>query len=152
MRNEGSIEIDRPIAEVFEYTNHNVADWSLVVVEDEGVKQTPEGVGSTFRIVTEDRGRRMEFEGVVTKWDPPRASTVLMRNAQFDIEAAYRFEELSRDQTRVTQTANVTAKGFMKIMMFCLGWLGKKSSCRAQENELANLKRLLEERASATAE
>ena len=35
MHSIASVEIDRPIDEVFRYTNGNVADWSLTVVEDE---------------------------------------------------------------------------------------------------------------------
>ena len=70
MHSTVSIEIDRPIDEVFTYTNEKVAEWSLTVVEDEPIQDTG-GVGTTFRCVTEDHGRRMEFHGVVTHWDPP---------------------------------------------------------------------------------
>ena len=34
MRTEGSVEIDRPIDEVFRLTNEHVAQWSIVVVEE----------------------------------------------------------------------------------------------------------------------
>ena len=39
MRSLASIEIDRPIDEVFTYTNEKVAEWSLTVVEDEVIEQ-----------------------------------------------------------------------------------------------------------------
>ena len=29
-----SVEIDRPIDDVFDYTIHNVAEWSIIVVKD----------------------------------------------------------------------------------------------------------------------
>jgi hypothetical protein len=63
MRNEVSVEIDRPIDEVFRLTNDHVAEWSIIVVEDEIIDKKPEGVGTTFRTVTEDHGKRMEFQG-----------------------------------------------------------------------------------------
>ena len=110
MQNEGSVEIDRPIDEVFLHTNACVAEWSIVVVENEVLEEKPEGVGTTFRTVTEDHGRRMEFQGVVTRHDPPHASAVRMIGKAFDIEAEYSFEDLS-GRTRVTQRSSVSGKG-----------------------------------------
>ena len=39
MRTSGSIEIDKFIEMVFEYTNNNVAEWSPIVVEDEVIEK-----------------------------------------------------------------------------------------------------------------
>jgi len=36
----------------------------------------------------------MEFDGVVTRHEPPTAHTVVMKGKQFDIEAEYSFEDL----------------------------------------------------------
>ena len=44
-------------------------------VEDE-VIEDKNGVGTTFRCVTEERGRRMVFQGVVTLWEPPTKSAI----------------------------------------------------------------------------
>jgi hypothetical protein len=41
MRSEGSLEIDRPIDEVFRLTCDHVAEWSTIVVEDESVETNP---------------------------------------------------------------------------------------------------------------
>jgi len=146
MQQQASVEIDRPIEEVFEYTNNHVAEWSLTVVEDEPVDETPEGVGSTFRCVTEDYGCRMEFQGVVTRHEPPTASAVHMTGKNFDIDAEYLFEDLG-GRTRVTQRSVVSPKGFMKVFFLLFGWMMNKSSCKALENELNNLRRLLEAQA-----
>ena len=75
MHSLASVEIDRPIDEVFTYTNEKVAEWSLTVVEDE-VIEGKNGVGTTFRCVTEEKGRRMDFQGVVTLWEPPIKSAI----------------------------------------------------------------------------
>ena len=145
MRNEVSVEIDRPIDEVFRLTNEHLPEWSIIVVEDEVIDETPEGVGTTFRTVTEDHGKRMEFQGVVTRYDPPHANAVRMTGTMFDIETEFRFEDLS-GRTRVTQTANVTGKGFFRLFMFVCGWMMNKSHCKASENELDSLKNFCESR------
>lgn len=144
MKHQASVEIDRPIDEVFEYTNNHVAEWSLTVVEDEMIERKPERVGSTFRCVTEDHGKRMEFQGVVTSYDPPHLSTIYLTGQQFDIDAEYRFEDLG-GKTRVMLQSIVTPKGLLRVAFFLFGWMMKKSGCKAMENELASLKRLLEE-------
>ena len=59
MKTSGSVEIARPIAEVFDYTVNNVAEWSEIVVEDEVIDEKPGHIGTTFRTVTNDRGTRM---------------------------------------------------------------------------------------------
>ena len=145
MQSEMSVEVERSIDEVFDFTTNHVSEWSLVVVEDEIINETPEGVGTTFRVVTEDRGQRMEFDGVVTLHEAPTAHTVVMKGKQFDMEAEYRFEDLD-GRTRVTQRSMVNGKGVTGIILLLFGWLMKKSSCNALERELLNLKRLLESR------
>ena len=144
MKTEGSVDIARPLQEVFDYTLGNTPEWSLIVVSDEMIEETPDGAGSTFRVVTEERGNRMEFEGVVTRHDPPRTHAFHMKGPQFDIEAEYLFEDLG-EGTRVTQKSLVLPKGFLKVFFALFGWLMKKSSGEALDKELANLKRLLEQ-------
>lgn len=145
MFNEASVEIDRPIGEVFDYTIHHVPDWSITVVEDVPIDVKPEGVGSTFRCVTEDRGRRMEFAGVVTRHEPPTVSAVYLTGDCFDIDVVYLFEDLG-GSTRVTQQSDVTGKGMTKVVFFLFGWMMKKSGCDAVDNELLSLKQKLESR------
>lgn len=150
MESSSSVEIECPIEEVFDYTNNNVAEWSIVVVEEEIIHETREGVGTTFRVVTEDRGKRMDFDGVVTHFEPPTASSIEMVGQFFDITADYLFEDLG-GRTRVTQISNVRGKGFFKVVFALFGWMMKKSSCDALEKELSQLKRLCEERHQAQA-
>ena len=144
MKTEGSVEIAKPIAEVFTYTTEEVVEWSSIVVEDEVIEDKPGMVGTIFRTVTEERGSRMEFAGVVTAHRPPNLHTVVLKGHQFDIEVEYRFEDLG-GSTRVTQVSDVRPKGFLKVFFALFGWLMKKGGCDAQQNELENLKRRLEE-------
>ena len=142
MHSLASVEIDRPIDEVFVYTNEKVAEWSLTVVEDETIEDKG-GVGTTFRCVTEERGRRMEFDGIVTAWEPPTRSAIQLTGKSFDIEAEYRFEDLD-GRTRVTQESTVSGKGFVRIVFFLFGWAMNKQGCKAVSNELESLKQKLE--------
>ena len=64
MTTAGSVEIDKPIAEVFDYTVNNVAEWSVTVVEEKVIEQTTDGVGSRFHVLTRDPGGKpMELDG-----------------------------------------------------------------------------------------
>jgi uncharacterized membrane protein len=143
MHSLASVEIDRPIDEVFQYTNEKVAEWSLTVVEDKLIEDK-NGVGTTFLCVTEENGRRMDFDGVVTRWNPPTVSAISLTGKSFDIEAEYRFEDLNGGRTRVTQESTVSGKGFVKVMFFLFGWLMNKQGCKAVTNELESLKQKLE--------
>lgn len=144
MRTAGSVEIQRPIEVVFRLTNDHVPEWSSVVLEDEVLEETPDRVGTTFRSVTEDRGRRMEFQGVVTLHDPPHASGVHLSGDMFDIDVFYSFERLADDRTRVAQRSEVTGKGLLRPFFLVCGWLLRKSSCNALDQELQGLKRFCE--------
>lgn len=151
MHSSASVEIDRPIDEVFEYTLENVPEWSITVVEDEVIEQTPDRVGTTFRCVTEDHGKKMVFQGLVTRHDPPTFSACQLIGDMFDIDLEYEFEDLS-GRTRVTQWSNVKPKGFLKVIFALFGWAMKKSGCKAADNELNSLKSILESRNASAAD
>ncbi|MCP4092426.1 MAG: hypothetical protein GY747_03165 [Planctomycetes bacterium] len=146
MDTTASVEIDCPIERVFEITNGDVTEWSITVVKEEILHETKEGVETTFRITTEERGKQMEFDGVVTCHEPPTASGIDMVGQFFDITADYTFEDLGGGSTRVTQHSSVHPKGFFKVIFFFVGWLAKKSSCDALDKELNSLKQLCEQR------
>ena len=144
MENVASIEINCPIDKVYQLATEKMPEWSLVVMDDQVIEEKPGGVGSTFRTITEDHGRRMEFDGVVTKCSPPCLHAVEMKGRVFDIESEFVFERISPVMTKVTQRAKVKGKGLFGVVMFLTGWLMKKSQCEASENELKSLKRYCE--------
>jgi len=144
VRNEQSVEIDRAIAEVFDFAINNSVKWVEIVVEDEVIEDKGNGgVGTTFHVVTMEKGRRMEFDGVVTRHEPPNVSAVLLKGKYFDLDLEYRFEDLS-GRTRVTQVSSAKGKGFTKVMLFLLGWMMKSAGRKSLEKDFATLKRLLE--------
>ena len=140
MKSELSIDVLRPREAVFPVVLENVADWSITCIEDEVIEMKNDGgVGTTFRIVTEEKGRKMEFTGEVTAYDPPNSSRAYMVNKSFDIDVIYDFEEIPGG-TRVTQRTEVHPKGFTKVVFTLMGWMFKKSACDAQLNELEAMK------------
>ena len=143
MRSVAMIEIDCPIDDVFCLTCDHLTDWSIIVVEDKVIDPKPDGVGTTFRTVSEDRGRRMEFRGVVTKYEPPCLTTIQLTGRSFDIQTEYHFEEFN-GRTRITQTTDVKGKVLFKLFMAVFGWMMNKSHCKASENELESLRRFCE--------
>ena len=151
MQAEASVEINCPIEDVFDFTNHHVVEWSITVVEDEVVNETPDRVGTTFRCVTQGHGKRMVFQGTVTRWEPPHLSAIQLSGDAFDIEAAY-FFEATPVGTKVTQKSVITPKGFTKVFFFLFGWMMGKAGCAEAKKELYNLKRVLESRDTAAGE
>ena len=144
MHSTGSVEINYPIEDVFRIAMDETPQWSKIVVADEPIEQTPDVVGSRFRTVTEENGRRMEFVGKVLEHEPPRRCRIKLVGEMFDIDLEYVFEEVN-GMTRVTQNSNVQGKGFTRLMFAAFGWLMRKSSCKAAEDELLELKRFCEQ-------
>ena len=103
-------------------------------------------MGTTFRSVTEERGKRMEFASEVTRYERPTVSTVMLIGKSFDIEAAYTFEGIKENRAGSTQNSDSTPKDFLKFFFFLFGWLMKKGDGDAQQKELGNLNRLCEAR------
>lgn len=147
MKSTGSIIIDRPMEEVFKLTNERVPEWSIVVIEEERDEQTPGVVGSTFRTVTEDHGKKMEFQGIVTEYLVPTFSAVKLTGDAFDIEVEYTFENID-GKTRVTQDSDVSGKGFLKLFFLLFGWAMHKANCKAAQDEMESLKRFCESRSA----
>jgi hypothetical protein len=143
MKSEASIEIERPIEEVFEYTIRKVVEWCSIVVSDEVINETPDMIGTTFKTVTDDRGREMVFDGRVIEHAPPNRHVVEMVGKQFDIKAEYSFEDIDGN-TLVTERCEVKGKGFFRFMFIVMGWLMRKASCRDLARELENLKKFAE--------
>lgn len=143
MRTEISVDIDRPLEPVFEHTTGDVTQWSEVCIRDEPIEERPGVVGSTFRLVTSENGREMEFTGEVVEHEPPKRSRVVLVGPAFDLDVLYTFEPVGAG-TRVTQTSEVTGRGFFKLLLPLMGWMMRRSACKSQAHELDGLKRFCE--------
>lgn len=136
-----SVDVDRLIDDVFILATDHVAVWSSIVVEDELIHLADDGgVGTRFRIVTEDRGRRMEFEGEVVEYEPPTRSAIQMRGPAFDLDVRYEFEHLPGDRTRVTQFSHARGKGIWRLPLMVIMPLMRRSASESTRQELDRLR------------
>jgi hypothetical protein len=71
MLTSGSVEIDKPIEVVFEYTNNNVAEWSTIVVADEVIEKKQRRREHDISV---GDGRTRETDGVRGRGDAVRAT------------------------------------------------------------------------------
>ena len=117
MRVVESIEIDRPVEEVFAYVANpkNLPEWSTLAIE---VKDAPEpiGEGDTFTAVGKFLGRRFETPYERASYEPNRRYTDRATGGPVpDQEWTYTFEEVSEGTTRLTRAAEGEPGGFFKL-------------------------------------
>ena len=148
-----SVEIDAPPERVFYWLDnpHRVMQWLPNVVENENLVVTPNKVGSTFRQVYVENGRRIEMFGTVTAYEANRRLASEITGKQFDLSVDYRLEDLG-GRTRLTQEAEPRFKGIFKIVGLLLMPLVKKAYEKQQDDCFATLKRLAESGAEAPAD
>ena len=117
--------------------------WVPNVVENEDLEVTENKIGSTFRQVYLENGRRMEMSGTVTGYEANRRLTLEINGDAFDLFLDYRLEDLG-GRTRLTQDSTVRFKGFLKIIGPIMTPFVKKSSMKQLEDSFATLKGLAE--------
>ena len=145
MKNRYSIEVEAPPQRVFYWldSNERIMKWLPNIVENEDLNITENRVGSTFRQVYVENGRRMEMHGVVTAYEPNRRLACDIKGDAFDLQVDYRLEDLG-GRTKLTQDSEVRFKGLFKIIGFLMAPLVKKASMKQLQETFANLKRLSE--------
>lgn len=100
--------------------------------------------------MTSEHARKMRFEGVVTRYEPPTASGIQMEGDAFRLTADYTFEQVDQI-TSVTQTSTVNGKGIFRILIPATGLLMRKSNYQALQDALNRLKMYCEGPAGHTA-
>jgi hypothetical protein len=140
-----SIEIEAPPRRVFPWIEdgEKLRAWIPTLVENERLVETENIVGSTFRQVYLERGRRMEMYGVVTAYELDRRLACHIKGDAFDLEVKYELEDLG-GRTRLKQESEVTMKGVFKLIGVVMSPLMKKSSMKQAEDGFVKLKSLAE--------
>lgn len=138
---EVSTVINRPVDEVFAFLSdlENNLKWRASQVEAWKESEGPIGVGTTYRMVNNVLGRRIEGQGVVTGYEPSRKFTTVSRSGYMPLEAQRIFEPVEGG-TRVTFVLRAEPAGFFKAAEPLLATLAR----RRIESEAANLKDLME--------
>ncbi len=143
MRVEESVEISRPVEEVFAYVANpeNLPEWSGLAIE---VKDAPGALreGDTFTAVGKFLGRRFETPYERTSSEPPRRYTDRAAGGPIpDQEWTYTFEEVPAG-TRLTRAVEGEPGGFFKLA----DPLIERALKRQVRTDLETLKDLLEAR------
>ncbi len=143
MRVEESVEIDRPMEEVYEYVANpeNLPEWAGIVIETRKGTPGPLLEGSIFTSVGKFLGRRIESPFEVTAHEFPRFHSHKSTGGPFPTEWTLTFEEVAGG-TRYTQVAEGEPGGFFGLAGPLLERVGR----RQFRTDLENLKDLLEAR------
>lgn len=142
MRVEESVDINRPIAEVFSYTAEpqNLPEWTSLVqeVQKEGQGEIKEG--DRFTAIAKFLGRSFETPFEVSVHQSPRRHSDKSVGGPFDQEYTYTFEETAGGGTRLTYVVEGEPGGFFKLA----GPLLEAAGRRQFRADLGTLKDLLE--------
>jgi carbon monoxide dehydrogenase subunit G/quercetin dioxygenase-like cupin family protein len=143
MRIEQSVEIERPLEEVFVFVAdpRNDARWAPACEEVQKTSEGPPGVGTTFRQVGRLLGRRFEVPLEITAYEPNRKLGIKPGAGPVQL-THLRSVEGTTDGTRLTITLEGQTGGFFRVADPIFARLAK----RLFKASLANLKSVLETR------
>jgi uncharacterized membrane protein len=138
---ERSIVINRPVADVFEFT-HDLANnplWQTTLVEVEPLTEGPMRVGARWKDVRKFLGKRIESVLELTGYEPNKSSAVKMVSGPVPFTGTYAFEPADGG-TRFTVAGELDAHGFFKLAEPVFA----RITGRELESNLGHLKDLLE--------
>ena len=140
-----TIDIDSPVEEVFSWVKNpeKAKEWMTSVGETEMLSGDPNTVGSTFREVVHDQSGETELHGVVTGFEENESISFHLDGKYNTVDVEFRVERIG-ERTRLTQTADVRFRSFMKIMSIFFGRKFKKEISAQSQAEFAKLKALCE--------
>jgi uncharacterized protein YndB with AHSA1/START domain len=147
MKNTHTLRIDAPPARVFELINdsESLKQWIPNLIENEQLTTTKDRVGSTFRQVYLENGKRMEMTGEVVAFEQDRHLACKIEGKAFDLIVDYSLRDVS-GQTELTQHSEVVFKSVpMKILSTLMKPLIRKASRDQLSKQFAKLKELAEQ-------
>ena len=118
MRVEESIEIGRPLKEVFDYVSEpdNFTEWTGTAIEVRKGAPGPVKEGDTFTAAIKFLGRRFETPYERTTYEPDRLFKERAAGGPIpDQEWTYTFEEVPGGATRLTRAVEGEPGGFFKL-------------------------------------
>ena len=138
---EESVEINRPLEEVFSYVANpeNLPEWSGIVL-DVRKEEGPLREGTRFTTVAKFLGRRFETPFEVVSYEHPRRSSHKSMGGPMPQEWTRTFEETASGGTRLRQVVEGEPGGFFRLA----GPLLERAGRRQFRTDLENLKDLLE--------
>jgi ligand-binding SRPBCC domain-containing protein len=145
MRVEESIEIGRPLKEVFDYVSEPdiFTEWTGIAIEVRKGAPGPVREGDAFTAAIKFLGRRFETPYERTSYEPDRLFKERAAGGPIpDQEWTYTFEEVSEGTMHLTRAVEGEPGGFFKFA----DPLIERALKRQVRNDLETLKDLLEAR------
>lgn len=142
---QNAIEIDAPAKRVFYWLEdpERAMRWMTSVSKGEVLEEVPGRVGTKFREVVEEGGKGLEMTGEIAAWEENHRIGFHLESKVNTTDVEFILVEQG-GVTRLTQKAEVSFKGALKILsMLFEAKLKKQIKCQAEE-EFAELKRLCE--------
>lgn len=141
IRIEHSVEINRPVDEVFDYMTkpENTPQWQTGMLESERISEGPMRVGTIFTEVRQMMGRKMLQKMEVMEYKPNQKWSFKSIEAPVPHEAHLVFEAIG-DDTRVSLTSLGKPTGLFRL----LSPLIRRQLKGQFEADFENLKQLLE--------
>jgi carbon monoxide dehydrogenase subunit G len=142
-----SVTVNRPVAEVWDFISdfENTTRWSKGVLEARRTSGGPLGVGSTLQTVVRAFGRRRTASYLVTEYEPDRAFAFEVSSGAMTSRARYSVEPAGAG-TRLTASGEAEVTGLYRLLTPLLVRILKRHS----QDDLANLKRILEASVAAS--
>ena len=139
-----TVEIDRPLEEVFNYVVNveNAPKWQPAVIEVKRITNGPIGVGTKFKEVAKMMGRRVDTICEITELETNKKFAFKgTSSGPFEYESTYTLEP-KENGTSISIVGNFRTKGFWRLLEpFIKGEVAKESS-----QELAAMKEAIESR------
>ncbi len=145
---EASVDINRPIEEVFAYATDPAKkpEWSSLLLECTLDGSGPIGVGSRIRSIGKFLGRRLESTSEVTQYEPPSKFAMRVVSGGVHLEIDRQLESID-EGTRYRSRLVGDSGGLFKLADPIVAALMK----RTVETDLQTLKALLEAKVPAGA-
>ncbi|WP_026942249.1 SRPBCC family protein [Hellea balneolensis] len=146
MKTSKTTLIDAPAKIVFLWLedNERLKQWVPNLIEDVPIIEMPDKIGSTFRQVFLERGKRMEMTGEITAHTENERMRVFMTGDMFNLDVDYTLRAISPEQTDVTQDTEIKMKGAAKLFAPLMLIMSKFSRSDPQAEAHARLKALAE--------
>ncbi len=140
---EHSVNIDRPVEEVWAYIKdpRNDTEWQSMIVEAVKVSEGPMGVGTVEHITAKVLGRRFDTTFEVTEYEPNKRSRIKSTSGPLAYTGTYEVERADGG-TRFMWATEGDPGGFFKVAEP----LVVRVISRQVQADLATLKDLLETR------
>lgn len=135
-----TVVLQRPPEEVFDYLADfsTTAEWDPGIVSASRTDGGPIGVGSTFDLVSNFRGREIPVTYEITEYNRPHRFVIVGENPRFKgIDTIRILPE--GDGTRVDYTADFRMKGIAKLFEPLLGGVFEKLSVEAMDGLVQTL-------------